>query len=309
MEAGAPDCVVTLRGGYDLDQLERAIRDLQPLFIVNEPVQIRLDLSGAVFIGATTVALIEAALRRIEDLGFAAPGGTIALPRNPLTRMYLHRMDLFRGLETVGELEEEFERRDPVGFRPCQQFRTDAEFFAVSKELAEAMSERCKTDQEAKFAIQVCLNELTENVLHHAYTDLGGFAVCQGTPKRKRFEVAIVDLGVGIRRSLSKNPKYADIGDDVTAIETALEPRVTATPERNSGIGLSITKLLLRDNGGDLIVRSGLGRVVGGAGQQAENMQVELPGTVVVMRANTDRPLDIGKIYEELPSDEDDADD
>ena len=49
----------------------------------------------------------------------------------------------------------------------------------------------------------------------------------------------MVDLGRGIRLSLTNNPAYADIEDDVTAIATALEPRVTATPERNSGLVFS----------------------------------------------------------------------
>lgn len=303
------DLVVALRGSYDLDRLERAIQDSMPLLEVDAPVRVRLDLSGAVFLGPTTIALLEAAIRRIEEAGHLLPGGSIVLPRNRLTERYLHRMDFFRGLATVGEISEDFERRNPVGFRPCQQFQTETQFAGVSKALADALAERCKVDDMAKAAILICLNELTENVIHHAYTDLGGFAACQATLKKKRFEVGIVDLGVGIRQSLAKNPKYADIDSDVHAIETALQPRVTATPDRNSGIGLSITKLLLRDNGGQLIVRSGGGLVVGGAEERAETRPLELPGTIVAMRAQTDHPLDIGKIYEALPLDDDDEDD
>jgi hypothetical protein len=93
----------------------------------------------------------------------------------------------------------------------------------------------------------------------------------------------------------------------VAAIETALQPRVTATPERNSGIGLFVTKLLLRENDGSLLVRSGAGRVVGGVGECAESAEVHFPGTVVAMRARTDRPLDIGKVYRRLPNGDNDA--
>jgi anti-sigma regulatory factor (Ser/Thr protein kinase) len=307
--AQGEDLVVELRGSYDLDRLERAIQDALPLLEVNEPVRVRLDLGGVVFLGPTTIALLEAAIRRIEEAGHLLPGGSIVLPRNRLTERYLHRMDFFRGLATVGDLAEDFERRNPVGFRPCQQFQTELQFPGVSKSLTDALAERCNVGRMAKAAILICLNELTENVIHHAYTDLGGFAACQATLKKKRFEVGIVDLGVGIRQSLAKNPKYADIDSDVTAIETALQPRVTATPDRNSGIGLSITKLLLRDNGGQLIVRSGAGLVVGGAEERAETRPLQLPGTIVAMRARTDQPLDIGKIYEALPLDDEDEND
>ena len=309
MAAQGRDLVVGLRGSYDLDRLERAIEDTMPLLEADSPVRVRLDLGGVVFLSPTTIALLEAAIRRLEEAGHLLSGGSIVLPRNRLTEMYLHRMDFFRGLATVGYVAEEFERRHPVGFRPCQQFQTEMQFPGVSQAMADALAERCQVDRMAKAAILICLNELTENVIHHAYTELGGFAACQGTPKKSRFEVGIVDLGIGIRQSLAKNPRYADIKDDVTAIETALQPRVTATPDRNSGIGLSITKLLLRDNGGQLIVRSGAGLVVGGSEEKAETMAVQLPGTIVAMRARTDHPLDIGKIYEALPLDDGDEDD
>lgn len=309
MAGDGEDLVVELRGSYDLDRLERAIQDAMPLLEVDGPVRVRLDLSGAVFLGPTTVALLEAGIRRIEEAGHLRPGGSIVLPKNRLTERYLHRMDFFRGLATVADPPEDFERRSPVGFRPCQQFETEKQFPGVSRALTDALVERCKVDEVAKAAILICLNELTENVIHHADSDLGGFAACQTALKKKRFEVGIVDLGVGIRQSLSKNPEYADIENDVDAIETALEPRVTATPDRNSGIGLSITKLLLRENEGQLIVRSGTGLVVGGAEARAETRPVELPGTIVAMRARTDQPLDIGKIYEALPLDDDDEDD
>jgi hypothetical protein len=77
----------------------------------------------------------------------------------------------------------------------------------------------------------VCLDELAENVVFHADTDLGGFAAAQGWNRRPEMEVGIVDLGRGIRESLTTNPEYADIVDDVTAIDAALQPMVTSTPE------------------------------------------------------------------------------
>jgi hypothetical protein len=69
---------------------------------------------------------------------------------------------------------------------------------------------------------------------------------------------------------------------------------------------LFITKLLLHENKGSLLVRSGNGRVVGGVGECAETTPVSLPGTIVAMRARTDRPLDLGKIYRRLPNGNDD---
>lgn len=111
----------------------------------------------------------------------------------------------------------------------------------------------------------------------------------------------MVDLGIGIRASLIRNQAYRDVDTDVEAIEAALEPRVTSTPERNAGIGLFVTKLLLSANGGEMLVRSGTGAVYRGSEDRAESRATRLPGTVVALRARTDRPLDINAVYAQLP--------
>jgi signal transduction histidine kinase len=95
-------------------------------------------------------------------------------------------------------------------------------------------------------------------------------------------------------------PAFGDWPDDVAAITRALQPRVSATPKRNSGIGLFITKMLLDANGGVLLVRSGHGLVESGAVNRRQTSEIALPGTLVVLRARTDRPLNINAVYEKL---------
>jgi hypothetical protein len=143
--------------------------------------------------------------------------------------------------------------------------------------------------------------KVCENVIDHADTQLGGFGAAQGWPKSNReFEVAVVDLGVGIRASLAKNSAYSAIADDKTAIATALLPHVTSTPERNAGNGLFVTQMLLAINGGHLLVRSGRGCVMRGAMNVERDTELVLPGTVVSLRARMDRPLDIATVYARL---------
>lgn len=85
------------------------------------------------------------------------------------------------------------------------------------------MAEVCITDKIARDSLYVCLCELAENVLHHADSPSGGYAVAQGYPKKGKFEVGIVDLGIGVPASLRKNPSYAHLDDDLEATKTALE--------------------------------------------------------------------------------------
>jgi hypothetical protein len=81
---------------------------------------------------------------------------------------------------------------------------------------------------------------------------------------------------------------------------------VSATPERNAGIGLFVTRMLLKANGGSMIVRSGLGAVYSGAVERVERSDINLPGTLVAIRARTDNPLDVNSVYAQLgPIDDD----
>jgi len=294
----------TSSGAYPLRALDRLIRDLAPLISLDHPTRVRVDLSRLVAVRPAALALLTAVLARGRARGLYAPGSVLVMPSSRAVSNYLRRMDLLRQVLPETTHDEPFVRREAVGFRPCRAFASAQECAVVARDLAEALSELVETDEAARASIRICLDELAENV-QHAASPLGGFAAAQGWRRTRELEIAIVDLGIGIRASLTKNPRYADIDGDVTAMATALEPRVTATPERNSGIGLFVTRLLLRDNGGVLLLRSGSGEVYSGAEDGARETPIRFPGTLVALRARTDRPLDIRAVYGRL----DDADD
>lgn len=303
MPSGQP-LEVRLAGAYRIQWIDRLLRDLQSLIHLREPAVVAVDLSGLVAVSPSALALLVAVLKRCQEDQVFCTGSTLTLPNSPPVRNYLMRMELV-SLVVRDPNAPTVAHHPAVGFRPCREFVDAAGSQAVGRDLTDALSERCTVSDLARAAIRICLDELAENVIHHAASPLGGFAAAQGWPRTQQFEIAIVDVGVGIRRSLTANPEWADISDDVTAISTALEPRVTATPERNAGIGLYITRLLLRENGGTLVVRSGSGAVYSGVDERAEVTAVSFPGTLVALRARTDRPLDLGPIYRRLDDDDD----
>lgn len=296
-----PQISIRISSSYPLERIDRLVLELHPILSLARPAHLSVDLSGLVWIGPAALALLVAALKRVETEQLLL-SVDVTPPTAASVRAYLMRMDFLRMLVGDGypEDREPFRRRAPVGFRPCMRFADADDYWLVAQELTNAMLEKCPVDDIGRGSLRACLDEVCENVVHHADAAHGGFGAAQAWPRKNLIEVAVVDLGVGIATSLKKNPAYADMTDDVTAIRTALKPRVSSTPERNAGIGLFVTNLLLRENGGNVLVRSGDGAVYTGAAEKAATVRVALPGTLVAIRARTDRPLDINAVYRRL---------
>jgi hypothetical protein len=291
-----------LAGGYYFHTLTRIIRDLQPLLTLGEPAEITIDMSQLTFMGPAALALTAATLHKVRHLSLPTEGSVIVAPEAPGIRRYLHRMDFLRLVLDDPHLADDLsERHDTKGFRECRRFVSEEECHEVAKALADSAHERVIVDELSSQSLYTCLTELAENVYYHAEAPLGGVAAAQALPKSREMELAIVDLGVGICKSLSKNPTYhADANDDLAAIKLALVPTVTATPQRNSGYGLAFTQFLLALNGGRLLVRSGHGHVQRGARVVDKIEEDHLPGTVVGLRIRTDQPFDFARAWNQL---------
>ena len=263
MATELPEITVELTHGHHLHSLSRTLSALRPILDLEQPSVVHLDLTRLTFIGPACMALMVATVRQAREMGLLQRG-SVTYPASVRVSAYLKRMDVMQVLferEDV-ELQDEVERGEVEGLKECEHFSSDIGCARVAKGLADAIQEAVKTDSVTSHSLQVCLNELTENVYFHAGTEVGGFAAAQAFKDSQEIELAIVDLGVGIAASLSANPEFADEAhDDLSAIHTAIRPTVTATPERNSGYGLALTRLLLEINDGRLIVWSGEGKV------------------------------------------------
>jgi hypothetical protein len=109
------------------------------------------------------------------------------------------------------------------------------------------------------------VREMMRNVVEHS--EATQFALCaQYWPSKNKVEVAIVDRGVGLQKSLKGNP-HLDASDDKKAINYALMPAVSGKAFKgasnrqkghwsNSGFGLYMTSRICR-NGGNFFIASG----------------------------------------------------
>jgi hypothetical protein len=266
---------------------------VEPLSSLSEESRLTLDLSGLVFIGPASLATLVAVVSDGIDRGVVASGSTYVPPANRLVARYLDRMD-FNKLLTGEDLERGFTRRPPEGFRPFQTFSTRGELDELSESLTMAATEALNITGKDRTAVLLAITEIGQNVIDHAESRVGGFAIAQRGHTRREFEVAIADAGVGIAGSLGRNPQYRDVGTDAEAITKALALGVTSNPGTdNKGVGLATIRGLLRENGGTLLVRSGRGAVEDGQREVIRDALVRLGGTVVAVRMRIDQPFDL----------------
>jgi len=108
--------------------------------------------------------------------------------------------------------------------------------------------------------IKYIISELVRNVLEHASSHHGAIVCAQYYKKSNTIRIGVVDIGVGIKKTLEKyhNPK-----DDFEAISLALTPGITGTTnriggtERNAGAGLFFIKSLAKINRDFFVIYSG----------------------------------------------------
>ena len=144
-------------------------------------------------------------------------------------------------------------------------------------------------------AIEWAVNEVTDNVELHASAATPGIFCARLYPGPNRLEVAVVDQGIGIRASLGS---AIPAGSDGEAIAKALQRGVTRDPSVGQGNGLAGTKEIILQNGGDLMLWSGVAmfRIIDG--QDKGYVQVSgSAGTGVVLNFHLNRPIDLRRTF------------
>jgi hypothetical protein len=123
---------------------------------------------------------------------------------------------------------------------------------------AESVMELLKVeDIELEGAVKYSLIELLRNIVQHSRSPIGGVAMAQYFPTTGIVEIAVADMGVGVRETLI--PRYPTLRDDLAALKFALMPHVSGTFAKsaygsmrdNAGLGLFFIKeIATRGNGG-----------------------------------------------------------
>ena len=239
-------------------------------------------------------ALLEYLIPRCEEVNLALAGRDVPA--------YLERMNFFRLFggrvrtnADVASLEER-RRHNPGTLQELVNFHTEQEIPGIIERISEILENQGYRLKE-RVAICSVLSEVCANAAEHGSSSFGAYAAVQAYhhivsgPRRRGEEVlvSIADGGVGVRETLSRNPKYAEqTTTDNDALRLALEMGVSATGEIGRGGGLALVARIAADSGGSLSLRSGTGRVTVYENRKNSRNVPDFPGTFV--RVSLPRP-------------------
>jgi histidine kinase/DNA gyrase B/HSP90-like ATPase len=232
-------------------------------------------------------ALLEYLIPRCEEVNLALAGRDVPA--------YLERMNFFRLFggrvrtnADVASLEER-RRHNPGTLQELVNFHTEQEIPGIIERISEILENQGYRLKE-RVAICSVLSEVCANAAEHGASTFGAYAAVQAYhhivsgPRRRGEEVlvAIADGGVGVRETLSRNPRYAEHTiTDNDALRLALEMGVSGTGELGRGGGLALVAQIAARSGGSLSLRSGTGRVTVYESRKNSRNVPPFPGTFV----------------------------
>lgn len=129
-------------------------------------------------------------------------------------------------------------------------------------------------------ALEWCLLEITDNVLNHSKSPIGGVVQLSNRSKARRIEFAVYDFGLGIPQTLRSTHK--EIETDFEALRWSIREGVTRDRNIGQGNGLFGSSELCSGSGGFINIQSGYGGLLSSeVGINLRNEVIPLQGTLI----------------------------
>ena len=177
---------------------------------------------------------------------------------------------------------------DPV----LQQFKNTDEASAINDKIINSVLRTARLNRKHVAALEWALDEITDNVLNHSQSRIGGFIIHSKIPHKNIVEFVVADAGIGVARSLSMN-------DEVDAVTRAIEEGVTRNKISNQGNGLYGSYRLAVESEALFLLKSYHGNIYVTADGETHAKRDNVPyqGTYVVCQIDCDRPDLIEKAF------------
>lgn len=144
---------------------------------------------------------------------------------------------------------------------PATQYRTPIEQQAAVNRIVNVLLGAIPELERGDLAaFEWSVNEITDNVLVHSESAVGGLVQVTTFAKfRKRVQFVVADAGIGIPSSLRSG--HPEIGSDTAALDSAIREGVTRDPAIGQGNGMFGSYEICSKSGGEFLVDSGYARL------------------------------------------------
>ena len=235
--------------------------------------------------------------------------------RHPRVEYFLQRAGIIEAFRDPLSEPVKFDTETILGFTridPGKRFETDAH----AGRLVKLFRNHLELSKPTADALSISFAELIENAVKHGEITSPAWLFANYHPQPQIMHVCICDRGLGVRKTFEKSssPRLRELAlASSDWIREATEPLVTSKTEGHAGYGLYLARELCRRNGGTFAIISGNAafgihpRNSDSATSDVEELrELEIPwqGTLVALQFHLDRPLDLGPVYETLPSPE-----
>jgi len=275
-----------------------------------------LDLSHIPFVRPSLLVLVRA---YADVLSTGEP--RMKIPARPVVARPPKRQQVRRYMETMHLVPGSKQAEEAAGRRylPLEGLEPQSDTDAPAQRLEEIILEQLPAGRDRLGigrALTTTFGELFENFARHADSARPAWVCAQyyaehryreDSRKRVRdpaIEIAVVDTGIGIERSLRVVPEYASkMKDGANPCTLAAQLGVTSKPWAHSGYGLFVARRLCeRNHRGVFVLVSGRHwhRFSRGATLTGE-LSAFWPGTFVGMRLSLRGEIDVNRVYEEMP--------
>lgn len=179
---------------------------------------------------------------------------------------------------------------------PAVCYRTANEQYDLVNKIMEIILGNMRVDRKNLRALEWCVNEITDNVLNHANSQLGGVLQLSTFPQRNVVEFVVADAGDGVRRTLGGQ-------NDGEALTRAIQEGVTRDTVTNQGNGLYGSFRVAVLSGGSFQLHSGRASLVCRALDDIRVIKQQralFPGTVAVSQivCNDERLIERAFVFD-----------
>lgn len=191
----------------------------------------------------------------IDDLRLKGINVYIKLPRDNECRK------LFRSVNWAHYLSpEQFEKSESYYDKHLvtRRFETAIEQNAVVNDFMDVVLRSMKVPKDIISGLEWSINEITDNVLNHSESKMGGLIQASTHIKENKIVFAVADSGRGILKSMQEG--FPSLRSDLDAIGEAVKAGVTRNPKFGQGNGLAGSLRVTTLTNGSFEVLSGNGR-------------------------------------------------